>query len=690
MRKSLLLVLLFLSVLPLGLKAQNSLFDLESDTVCIGQKVNIRPHAQNAATYYWGFCSGYLNNPAILDDLGAGFQFNQASSIEVGHDGNKFYGFVVNPVGELLKLDFGNSLINIPTVTNLGDLNSSITASPNSLYLTQDGGKWYLFMCGGGGGNPSSISRIDFGTSLNNVPNGVNMGNPGGLLNDPRGIFVAQQGNVYYGFVVNNADNKLIRLNFGNNISKTPSETNVAPIATGGFGPPPGLGGPTDIAPVFDQGFWYFFVTNTGFGNSTVLRLYFGNTLSNVPVLTTAVANSTGGGGGNPPTPSKLKGASGITVLKDCGNWYGYITNKTNDSLLKYSFGSLSSGWSFNSAYVAPFNAPTDLSRIVRDRDSLYMFVVNSGSNGLTRILFPQCQNASIASSTSPIPPSPSYNDQGTYNIYLAINEGKPNAAVDCKQVTVIRIPPINLSHDTLICQGDTLHVIAGSQYALNYIFSPNYNISDTQGINIKVYPTISTTYTIRIPFPEGCVVDTTLRVDVSRVKADAGPDRSIGDGASTVIGGPNTYKGNIFTYQWFPIQYLDNPFSLTPTATPAADITYYLKVTNTDGCVSIDTVNVKVSCGGNINLPNAFAPENTHGAPRRFGILNKELVQLNYFRIFDRWGKEVFSTTDVTKQWDGTVGGNPAPFGVYVWEADGFCSTGERVSKSGNVTLIR
>lgn len=247
----------------------------------------------------------------------------------------------------------------------------------------------------------------------------------------------------------------------------------------------------------------------------------------------------------------------------------------------------------------------------------------------------------------------------------------------------------MTLTPDTLICQGDTLHLQVASQYASDYFFSPDYNISALSGINVYVYPRHTFTYNIQIPFPFGCVVDTTIKVDVSMVKADAGPDRTIYDGATTIIGGANTYRGPEYTFEWFPTQYMNNPFTLNPTVAPLTDLTYYLKVTNTDGCVDIDTVNVKVLCN-DLNLPNAFMPENDRGLPTHFGLMNRQVVKLNYFRIFNRWGQEVFSTTDVTKEWDGTYGGDPAPFGVYVWEADGFCGSGERINKSGNVTLIR
>lgn len=678
MRKCLLLVTLLLSVAPFGLRAQSNLFDLETDTLCVGQPLRIVPRAMNATSYYWGFCSGYLLNTPLMDNLGAGFGLNNASSIEIARDGNNFYGFVVNEATtELLRLSFGNSLANTPTITNFGNLDLSVSPSPNSLFLTQDSGKWFLFICGGRN-QPSSISRIDFGNNLGNVPNGVRMGNPGGLLNDPRGIFVAKQGTQYYGFVVNAGNNRLVRLNFGDNISRTPSAQNVTTVSTG-F-PAAALNGPRDIAPIYDNGNWFFFVPNlTG---NTISRLYFGNTLTNNPALTTVA------GGGMSTT---LNQPSSISFLKDCGNYYAYVTNRGNDRVLRYTVNALTSNWSFNQFFDpnGVFDAPADMSRILRDRDSLFSFVLNGTGNTLVRMIFPQCSQSSIASSSLPVPPEVRYDTPGLYNVYLAINEGQPNMNVDCKQVRVVQIPPITISRDTLICQGDTVRVEVASQFATGYSYSPDYNLSDTVGSRIFAYPAEKTTYFIRIPISNGCVVDTTLTIDVSRVSADAGPDRTIRDGASTVIGGPNTIRGPQYTYEWFPNQYIDNIFSLTPSVVPPSDLTYYLRVTNTDGCVDIDTVNVKVGCT-ELNLPNAFAPDNLTGTPNRFGLLNKQIVQLNYFRIFDRWGREVFTSTDVTRQWDGNVNGNPAPFGVYVWTADGFCSSGERLNKSGNVTLIR
>ncbi len=35
--------------------------------------------------------------------------------------------------------------------------------------------------------------------------------------------------------------------------------------------------------------------------------------------------------------------------------------------------------------------------------------------------------------------------------------------------------------------------------------------------------------------------------------------------------------------------------------------------------------------------------------------------------RIFNRWGKELFYTTDINQGWNGNFNGEPVPEGVYV-----------------------
>lgn len=657
----------------LGITSQvNAQLFTAPDTVCINQDVYITNNNTLAdASYYWGFCSGYLANVPEGSNLGMGLGFSNPSDIELAKQDGNYYGFVVNKASnELMRLDFGTNLTAMPTVTNFGTMLNTIPEQATSLFLVQDSSKWFLFVTGGSNPGNSSLARIDFGNSLTNTPNSVNFGNLDGDLNGPCGIFVAREDDQYYGFVANNSAGSLARLTFGANISNTPEATDLGNIGA--------LLGPSDMAAVQDEGGdWHLFITDLT-ANSLV-QANLGASLTNTPV---ALSPFTFGG-------ATLFGPSSVRVVQDCGKAHAFITNQTSNELVRVDLPSYGGGYTATNLgdLGAGFSNPNSLSPVIRIGDELRGFVLNS-DNSISAILYSQCSSATIPSSATVEPPVYTYTEPGFYNIYLVVNEGQPNAQVQCHQIRVLPKPNFLASNDTLICQGDTVRLGVQHNTLLGATWMPTENTIDT-GKNIGVFPSYTTTYTATLLFPGGCLVDTNITVTVSKVQADAGPDRVLADGAHTVLGGPLTSMGPGYTYFWTPAIEMDNVFLPNPTATPKKDLTYYLQVTNTMGCQAIDTVIVKVVCN-DINLPNAFAPESKKPGANKFGMLNTQVVKLNYLRVYDRWGKLVFETSDPMKAWDGKVDGQLAQMGVYVWEADGFCLSGQRIKTSGNVTLLR
>jgi gliding motility-associated-like protein len=65
-------------------------------------------------------------------------------------------------------------------------------------------------------------------------------------------------------------------------------------------------------------------------------------------------------------------------------------------------------------------------------------------------------------------------------------------------------------------------------------------------------------------------------------------------------------------------------------------------------------------------------------------------MTTIEYFRIYNRWGQLVFSTTINGKGWDGRINGKEQGTGVYVWVVKGTDFTGKVVAAKGTVTLIR
>ncbi|MES2480084.1 MAG: gliding motility-associated C-terminal domain-containing protein [Bacteroidota bacterium] len=677
MRRCLILTVLLVIARLNGLYAQTTF--VAPDTVCIRQPISMYPIDTSASSYYWSFCSGYMMNRPTGALLGYTFGITDATDIEIGKDNNgNYYGFIINrAIPEFVRLNFGNSLANIPTVTSLGDLGGTVTVDANSLFLMKDGaGNHVMFVVGGASLGNSSISRLDFGTSLGNKPNCANMGNLGGILNSPRGFFAAKEGPYWFGFAANAVDGKLIRFDFGTNISNTPNAIDLG-------NPSGAFGNVSDMAAIRDNiGDWHVFATN--FAASNIVHVGFGSSLASLPVASIL-----------PTDLSNLFNPSSIILAKECGVDYAFITNATNNSLVRLAFSDLPN-LVFDEVghdFVPGLKSTLGLSHFIREKDNLYAFCVNlDGSLG--SIMFENCTVSSIRNSTAKFPPKFQYSTPGRYSVFLSRNEGTPEMAMECHVITALPIPAITIIDDTAVCQGDTanLYGIAFGTDTLRW--TPNYNITNTEttedfALFTKVAPDYTRPYHFIAIYPNGCIVDSPIVVSVDKVKADAGVDRTTEDGANTVLGGPMTTEGTSFIYEWTPSNFLDNRLAANPTSTPFYDMAYALKVTNLKGCVAHDTVIVKVACT-DINLPNAFTPENHSSNNDFFGLLNKNIVKLNHFRIFDRWGKEVFSTTDISKQWNGQFEGVDCAYGVYVWAVDGFCSSGKRISKTGNVTLIR
>lgn len=658
------------------------------DSVCERQPVQLKSGVPNEATHYWGFCSGYLLNDPVGTNLENntqyGLQLNVPSGIEIVKDGGNYYGFVLNAgVNEFLRYEFGTSLDNIPTVTNFGNLDNVLMDAPASLYVVFDSTEknWHIFLSGGTNVGTSRLARIDFGKSLKNDPNIVNFGNISNLLDRPTSLFVMKEANKWYGFFFNRNTNELMRMDMDTNVSITPSISSLGVIAGAG------INGPSDMAAQLHNGVWYFFVTNEN--ASTVSRIDMGNTLTN----TNPTGSDLGNFGGDISAPS------GISMIRDCDSFYAFIVNRGTHDLIRLDMTDITGPYtSKNFNNIGGMESPRALTTMVRDRDDLFLYVVSATKDtALTKIKFQQCNNVNIQYSLTNNPPKYQYNTAGLYNVYYAVNEGMPNMRVECKQIRVLPIPSFVMSNDTVLCQGDTAGLRIVAINAKSFTWTPNREISSTSEDEVRVWPSFSTEYRITMPFSTTCIVDTVIKIDVRKVSVDAGPNRTINDGASTILGSPKNVPNPGWTYEWKPAQYLSDPYSLNPTATPPFDFTYYLEVRDTSrithngvtfGCKAVDTVIVYVDCN-DLNLPNAFVPESS-GAQAKFGLVNQKVVKLNYFNIYDRWGQMVFTTTDPTKKWDGKINGEDAPMGVYVWEADAFCIEGKRIHKSGNVTLVR
>jgi gliding motility-associated-like protein len=105
-----------------------------------------------------------------------------------------------------------------------------------------------------------------------------------------------------------------------------------------------------------------------------------------------------------------------------------------------------------------------------------------------------------------------------------------------------------------------------------------------------------------------------------------------------------------------------------------SCEIVRYLPV-NVDDCYSVF-------------IANAFSPKGYNNIFKPIGQLEK--VTDYVFRIFDRTGKELFSTQDPYSGWDGRFNGEFVPNGVYVYMLRFMPEYGTKgVEKFGSLLIV-
>jgi len=229
-------------------------FQIPNDT-CPNVPIMFTPPINTATTYNWDFCVGDLSNTPTAEVINSGIPkslMNRAEGMTTVFDGTNWYGFVTNWSGNnLTRLFYGSSLENTPTITNLGNI--------------------------------------------------------GGLFAIPRSIDVFKEGNTWYGIVLNVAG-RIIRLNFGTDLSSTPSATQLAAIAEVTI--------PAGLSVVRDETNTYIVVVNYNLNTPNLVVLDFGSTINKAsPDMVTAT--------------SAVPFREGFTVkvTKNNGKWYAFVTN---------------------------------------------------------------------------------------------------------------------------------------------------------------------------------------------------------------------------------------------------------------------------------------------------------------------------------------------------------------------------
>ena len=146
---------------------------------------------------------------------------------------------------------------------------------------------------------------------------------------------------------------------------------------------------------------------------------------------------------------------------------------------------------------------------------------------------------------------------------------------------------------------------------------------------------------------------------------------------------------------RWLPGTYLSCDTCATTQARPTGDIGYTVEVTTDSDCLLTDEIFLRIAPVADVFIPTAFSPNGDLVNDLLVPEGGPEVERILEFRVFDRWGEQMFSASDFAAGdrefgWDGHHRGrvmNPGVFVAYVRAR--FIDGRERVF-TGDVTLVR
>jgi gliding motility-associated-like protein len=256
--------------------------------------------------------------------------------------------------------------------------------------------------------------------------------------------------------------------------------------------------------------------------------------------------------------------------------------------------------------------------------------------------------------------------------------------------VNTIPLPISNAGTDTSICYGTSTQ-LQGNTDASSFSWSPAFSLNNPTSLTPVASPKSTTAYVLTVVDNRGCprpIKDTVLVTVLPKVNAFAGNDTSV------VIGQPLqlTASGGE-GYLWNPNTNLSHNDIFNPVALYDGSfdsIRYTIIVTAENGCFDSTSLLVRVfKTTPQVFVPTAFTP-NGDGHNDVFRPIAVGISKIEYFRVFNRWGELVFSTTTNEKGWDGKINGKEQGTNTYVWVVKAVDYLGKAFFAKGTVTLIR
>lgn len=229
-------------------------------------------------------------------------------------------------------------------------------------------------------------------------------------------------------------------------------------------------------------------------------------------------------------------------------------------------------------------------------------------------------------------------------------------------------LPLVSISPDAVICPGDSIALTADAG-SLPFVWqdgsvSPNFTARDAGE------------YSVLAENECGSTRLSTFVALQEEPSVDFGEDRLICPGETVVL----QIDAPLVVPTWPDLSH-GSTFSVIDSGLVSVDLSDSL------GCLWNKQVHFELC--PLLWIPNAFTP-NSNGRNDVFRPQGIDQADRYRFKIYNRWGEMIFSSSDPLTGWNGTLEGKPAQPGVYVWQVSFINRFLREITETGEVHLIR
>ncbi|WP_367389181.1 PKD domain-containing protein [Lewinella sp. LCG006] len=276
----------------------------------------------------------------------------------------------------------------------------------------------------------------------------------------------------------------------------------------------------------------------------------------------------------------------------------------------------------------------------------------------------------------------------GIYTVSLTVEDTDLGCVSALSQTFTFTQPTFAQAIGDTICPGDTARLtLPGLPSNAEVLWAPVTGfLSPATAANPLVLATQTTTYGVIVTDSVGCVSNSMATIHVIAPYLWEDIDETACPGDSLLIELP--VPDSFFIITWQP--------SPPPDVIGDLDIDLELMIQDINGCYE-DTYRFFVqSVSDSIIVPNIFSP-NGDGINDEFRLFTEidldrtDMINIKSFRVYNRWGQEVYEGSGPLARWDGTNNGKPAPSEVYIYHiVVDVLKAGREEEFKGQVTLVR